>query len=438
MNDTQRPEEGQNPPIEAVRRTLDALEGVVVQPHVVKDDVGRMLVMSYLHEVRIRRSIPSAPPFERDIGHSRAVGDGEWVFISATTGFDHATMKIPPDAREQAEQAPHVDGYAERRLIGRGAFAADREPSARQAIDGAEPPVEEGCRRTGRRRRGSASSSRRPKGWPGGRCTQPADRGEADGRMTRTVLAAILMCALLLPGTAAKAGAPPDAVARNDAALAAVDARARQDRAQGTMPRLSDPADRPALEALWDQGTILGKPPYRAADVPVLLDISQKQTQVFRTYFQFTPSIGKQPDPDANAALFQEELARSGAFLFGVSGALLQAFDDFWGSLPDVERTTVRRQGLHQARSGLVQMVTGVSEALRSPELRPGNAAVLADGLAASAALLAGGLTPKDRAALAAAVQPARAGVTSEVRAKLEAFVSAMRIRDCKGLCTVE
>lgn len=256
--------------------------------------------------------------------------------------------------------------------------------------------------------------------------------------MTRIVLAAILMCALLLPGAAAKAGAPPDAVARNDAALAAVDARARQARAQGTMPRLSNPVDRPALEALWDQGTILGKPPYRAADVPILSDISRKQTQVFNAYFQFTPSIGKPPDSDANAALFQDEFARSGAFLFGVSGALLQAFDDFWDNLPEVERTTVRRQGLRQVRSGLVLMVTGASEMLRSPGLRPGNAAVLADGMAASAALLAGGLTPKDRAALAAAVQPAMAGVAPGVRAKLEPFVAAMQIGDCKGLCAVE
>lgn len=53
----------------------------------------------------MRRLISSGSPFERDIGYSRAVVDGEWVFVSGTTGFDYATMAISPDVREQAEQA---------------------------------------------------------------------------------------------------------------------------------------------------------------------------------------------------------------------------------------------------------------------------------------------------------------------------------------------
>ena len=53
----------------------------------------------------MRRLISSGSPFEQDIGYSRAVVDGEWVFVSGTTGFDYASMTISPDAREQAEQA---------------------------------------------------------------------------------------------------------------------------------------------------------------------------------------------------------------------------------------------------------------------------------------------------------------------------------------------
>ena len=51
-----------------------------------------------------RRRISSGSTFERDIGYSRAVVDGEWVFVSGTTGFDYATMTISSDIVEQAEQ----------------------------------------------------------------------------------------------------------------------------------------------------------------------------------------------------------------------------------------------------------------------------------------------------------------------------------------------
>jgi enamine deaminase RidA (YjgF/YER057c/UK114 family) len=53
----------------------------------------------------MRRLISSGSPFERDIGYSRAVADGEWVFVSGTTGFDYEAMTISSDVREQAEQA---------------------------------------------------------------------------------------------------------------------------------------------------------------------------------------------------------------------------------------------------------------------------------------------------------------------------------------------
>jgi enamine deaminase RidA (YjgF/YER057c/UK114 family) len=53
----------------------------------------------------MRQRISSGSSFEADIGYSRAVVDGEWVFVSGTTGFDYTTMTISPDVAEQAEQA---------------------------------------------------------------------------------------------------------------------------------------------------------------------------------------------------------------------------------------------------------------------------------------------------------------------------------------------
>ncbi len=51
-----------------------------------------------------RRLISSGSTFERDMGYSRAVVDGEWVFVSGTTGFDYATMTIAADVEPQVEQ----------------------------------------------------------------------------------------------------------------------------------------------------------------------------------------------------------------------------------------------------------------------------------------------------------------------------------------------
>ncbi|CAD5299332.1 conserved hypothetical protein [Bosea sp. 62] len=50
----------------------------------------------------MRRLISTGSPFERSFGYSRAVVDGDLVFVSGTTGYDYATMTLPDDAAEQA------------------------------------------------------------------------------------------------------------------------------------------------------------------------------------------------------------------------------------------------------------------------------------------------------------------------------------------------
>ena len=52
----------------------------------------------------MRRLISSGSTFERDIGYSRAVVDGDWVFVSGTTGFDYETMTISDNVVEQTRQ----------------------------------------------------------------------------------------------------------------------------------------------------------------------------------------------------------------------------------------------------------------------------------------------------------------------------------------------
>jgi len=51
-----------------------------------------------------RKLISSGSTFEAEIGYSRAVVQGDWIFVSGTTGFDYATMTISEELERQTEQ----------------------------------------------------------------------------------------------------------------------------------------------------------------------------------------------------------------------------------------------------------------------------------------------------------------------------------------------
>lgn len=51
-----------------------------------------------------RKHISSGSEFEAKIAYSRAVVDGDYVFVSGTTGYDYQRMQISGNVVEQAEQ----------------------------------------------------------------------------------------------------------------------------------------------------------------------------------------------------------------------------------------------------------------------------------------------------------------------------------------------
>ena len=69
-----------------------------------------------------RRLISSGSTFEQDMAYSRAVVDGDWIFVSGTTGFDYRTMTIAEGVVEQAEQCLK---NIEAALVQAGAALAD-------------------------------------------------------------------------------------------------------------------------------------------------------------------------------------------------------------------------------------------------------------------------------------------------------------------------
>jgi len=51
-----------------------------------------------------RKLISSGSSFEHEIGYSRAVVEGNWVFVSGTTGYDYTDMSIAADVVGQCDQ----------------------------------------------------------------------------------------------------------------------------------------------------------------------------------------------------------------------------------------------------------------------------------------------------------------------------------------------
>jgi enamine deaminase RidA (YjgF/YER057c/UK114 family) len=66
-----------------------------------------------------RQLISTGSPFEKAAGFSRAVVDGDFAFVSGTTGYDYATMTMPVDVTSQSRNcfktiaaALHEAGFA--------------------------------------------------------------------------------------------------------------------------------------------------------------------------------------------------------------------------------------------------------------------------------------------------------------------------------------
>jgi enamine deaminase RidA (YjgF/YER057c/UK114 family) len=49
-----------------------------------------------------RKLISTGSPFEKTAGYSRAVVQGDWCFVSGTTGYDYAAMTMPESVEAQA------------------------------------------------------------------------------------------------------------------------------------------------------------------------------------------------------------------------------------------------------------------------------------------------------------------------------------------------
>ncbi len=53
----------------------------------------------------MRKLVSTGSPFEETAGYSRAVMQGDWCFVSGTTGYDYTTMTMPDTVEQQTRNA---------------------------------------------------------------------------------------------------------------------------------------------------------------------------------------------------------------------------------------------------------------------------------------------------------------------------------------------
>jgi enamine deaminase RidA (YjgF/YER057c/UK114 family) len=66
-----------------------------------------------------RQLVSTGSPFEKVAGYSRAVLDGDFAFVSGTTGYDYTTMTMPADVTTQSRNCFKTIGAA----LAEGGFA---------------------------------------------------------------------------------------------------------------------------------------------------------------------------------------------------------------------------------------------------------------------------------------------------------------------------
>src|SRR3546814_17296303 len=95
----------QRPPRSIQTDTLLPYTTLFRSTRILKPSFLRPHQRSGYSEVMTRMLISSGSPFEKTVGYSRAVVQGDWCFVAGQTGYDPETRVMPVDERDQAKKA---------------------------------------------------------------------------------------------------------------------------------------------------------------------------------------------------------------------------------------------------------------------------------------------------------------------------------------------
>jgi hypothetical protein len=242
---------------------------------------------------------------------------------------------------------------------------------------------------------------------------------------------------LVLASAPARAGLAEGAQATMTEALDRFGALLKDDAAKSSPPRLADPKAKPAFDALFDRGKILGEHPYKAADIEPLLWIFSGYFNLSKVYLGFQDPAGTASTAD-NEFAYQDELSRLAVEMIVSGGAISQALTDYVETAPGGTVPEDRKAGLAKMRIGVSQMFSGVIALLENPRYEKENKIALADALAEAGPYLAAILPPADRKNFSQTAMQSMLNTPPETVDPINAFMNSMSGEDCTALCALK
>jgi hypothetical protein len=242
----------------------------------------------------------------------------------------------------------------------------------------------------------------------------------------------------------------PADLAAHKAAAARVVGLIEAAQSAGEASRLKTPEFMGLIRAVSDEGKVLRSGVYAASELNALLDTcdAANRVSVSLTLFGVKARIAPGSTPQQiqeevmalgtiNTVVFQEQLKEVLPFLLRYLAKEVAPMTEFVASLKPAEFTDVRRQGLAQARAGLLQIYAGALQS--ATDARYGEAyrltvlAVVAETSDAFAATLEmpvrRQLHERARAASVAAAEP--------YKRHLSRIVESLGSQRCDALCAV-
>lgn len=253
-------------------------------------------------------------------------------------------------------------------------------------------------------------------------------------RFSLPILALAITVATALPAAATVPSSGPDNLNK---ALQSFIVRLEKTKETKLPPRLSNTEDAKVLEALWDVPAIIGQAPYKASDLPILMDIIQQQAQITKAYVLFSPDPQKQADTKNNSIAFQDEITRSSAAMISFIAAALEAANDYASAVKSDSNSKAQTDTILKLRLGLQQVINGSALMLSNPELNAHNQERLALALAGNATVIATSISLQDRTMLSNIVKGAKPVLRETARQSADQFITTMANKDCTGLCAL-
>jgi hypothetical protein len=198
-------------------------------------------------------------------------------------------------------------------------------------------------------------------------------------------------------------------------------------------PRLNDPATAEIVRHALDDAQIMQTDIH---DMGAVLNTCQPVMLAIKGYMTWGAPNPTPIQMGMNGIAYQAEIALGYRAVTACAEIEFKAAEVFWASLPDGEKTAMRRQGVASMRDGIAQIYEGAIM-FQKGGLEPENSAMILDAVVAHAPAIAREMTPAQRTEILATIKTIRADASPDVAAKLDVLQSAMSGTDCTGLCAI-